>query len=291
MRSKNLYIIILILSAFVISAAAQGGMSQKPTIPFDYADATYKTNGVIPNAILARRNGQDGMSVFDRTPNPMYNEVRVIATVPAYDQNGEMMFWFPLGELSLTSFTPDKMGTVTRQFAEKFPIYIFPDPRLDGFTPFQGHRHAPVIDLSAQAGYIAPLDPLNIRVMYTVYFTERAFTTKDGWAMMQFMGNKNGWGADDTPILKSVDDINYLADQGYVDVKPVHNGEVHYPIGQFVIAPVFQNPTGGAIYPDAFLMMTLKEGKPLEHEDMFIRNFTCLQKMLIFCPAVDVADF
>lgn len=162
-------------------------------------------------------------------------------------------------------------------------MYIFPDPKQEGFTTFSGHRHAPVLDLTRDrmAGPISI--PLGIRQVFAVYYTERAFNTKDGWAMMQFMRKKNGEASDDTAILKTVDDIKYLEKLGYVDVKPLGITDGYTPNYEFTIAPVFYNPTRGAIYPDAKLLMTIKNGSPLAAEQMFVQQFECLLKLGDFC--------
>lgn len=283
MRSTNITLTVLMLLAFAATAAAQGPVRWwAPTKPFDFSNAFYKVNGVIPEAIESRRTGADGISVPDKAPNDLYSDVRVLATVPAYDQDGNAMFWFPLGDLRSESFTPDKEGIKARETARKFPIYIFPDPKIDTWTAFTGHRHAPVIDVSKQWGVTSVKNPLSIRMFYTVTYTDMA-RGKQGWEMMQYMGKKNGWDTDDTPILKTVDDIFYLNKMGYVDVEQVWSGELVRPSLGFTIAPVLENPTAGAIYPDAFLIMMMKDGKPLPAEDVFVRQFTCLQKTLDFC--------
>jgi hypothetical protein len=270
------------LAFATLSAAAQGTFRVwNPTIPFDFADQYYKVNGIIPDEIMNRRNGTDGLSVFDKAPYEMYSNVRVCATVPAYDQSGNMMFWYPAGDLGLNSFTPDKTGKYARENANQFPIYIFPDPRREGFSMFTGHRHAPIIDLSKQMTAGAT-QRLGIRVVYTVYFTEKS-RSKDAWKLMQYMGDKNGWGADDTPILKSVDDMVYMRNQGYVVVTRLASNDGPDVSGPYTVAPVFENPTGGAIYPDAMLFMTMKDGHPLEAEMMFDQQFQCLQKYGNFC--------
>jgi hypothetical protein len=252
-------------------------------LPFDFANKAYKTFGVIPDAIISRRNGVDGLSVIDKAPNPFYSDVRVCATVPAYNERGEMIFWYPIGDLPSKGFTDDKIGYLTREYARGYPMYIFPDPRREGFTTFTGHRHAPVIDLTRDMLAGPMTVPLGLRMLYTVYYTEAAYTTKDGWAMMQFMGKKNGWAADDSAIIRSVDDIKYLEKQGYLDVKPIEAAEFPNPGAGFTVAPVFYNPTGGAIYPDAMLFMTMKDGKPLPTEYIFEQQFNCLKKYGTFC--------
>ena len=284
MRYKITFITVLIFCAFTLSAAAQGTFRiWGPTIPFDFSDTYYKTNGVIPDAILGRRTGEDGLSVFDKAPYEMFSNVRVLATVPAYDQFGNLMYWYPAGDLSAKAFTDDKAGYIARERAGQFPIYLFPDPRKEGFTMFTGHRHAPMIEVSKQAGALAY--PLGIRMVYVVYYTERG-VGKEGFEMMQYMGKKNGWAVDDTAILKTVDDIRYLEKQGFVTVTALGASEGPTPGNPYTIAPVFENPTGGAIYPDAMLFMTMKDGGPLPAEAMFSQQFQCLQKYGTFCDKI-----
>ena len=287
MRSRIITTLIVLTFA-TLSAAAQGNFRVwNPTIPFDYADQYYKVNGIIPDAIMERRNGTDGLSVFDKAPYEMYSNVRVCATVPAYDQFGNMMFWYPVGNVGVKGFMPDTNGKNARDIANRFPIYIFPDPRVEGYSVFTGHRHAPIIDLSKQMG---PIQYLGLRAVYTVYYTEKS-RTKEAWKLMQYMGEKNGWAVDDTPILNNVEDVLYMKQQGYVVVTP--SGDTDSPIigAPYTIAPVFDNPYAGAIYPDAMLIMAMKDGQPLPTEHMFEHEFLCLQKYGTMCEKIPQVDF
>jgi hypothetical protein len=283
MRYKLSFITVLIALAFALSVPGQTPFSNL-TIPFDFSDQYYKTHGILTYEIMSRRTGNDGISVFDKAPYDMYGNVRVLATVPAYDQFGQMLFWYPLGDLNYKSFTPDKIGLMAREKARDYPMYIFPDPGLDYFTTWTGHRHAPVIDITRQPMAGPAAYPMGIRMVYTVYYTERA-RDKDGIKLMAYIGGKNGWDAANTPILNNVDDIRFLENQGFVKVAPLWVGErdFHQPNWGYTLAPFFQDPTGGAIYPDAMLFMTLKDGVALDRELMFERQFNCLRKTGQYC--------
>jgi hypothetical protein len=170
-----------------------------------------------------------------------------------------------------------------RETARQFPIYIFPDTGAASFSVFTGHRHAPVIDLSHSAsGPFMPTNPLSMRVVLVVNYTSNTFTD-DGHQMMKFFGAKNGWATDRTAILKTVDDIRSLENQGYVTVSPLPIPNADAPV--YTLAHVLTNPTSGAIYPDAFLSMNLMDGQQLASEQIFVQQFNCLQKLGIYCPA------
>lgn len=279
--------IILFTSSMTVMAQKMQKQPLPPTIPFDFADEYYQVNGVMPDMIMARRTGTDGLSVFEQSIDPMiYSPVRVLVTVPAYNQAGDMLYWYPLGELKRAAFTHDGAGKMAQIAAQEFPMFIFPDTRYDGFTAFANHRHAPVLDLSKYWLGGREMDPLGLRQMYIVTFTDKAFT-KEGLHMMQYLGNKNGWGTDDTPIIKSVDEIRFLERLGYVVVQATGASEYHGMVGDYAVAPVFTNPKGGAIYPDAFLWMSLKDGEPLKTEEMFMLNFDCLKKEGTWCAPMD----
>ena len=53
--------------------------------PFDFSDKYYYVNGVLTDTLIGRKNGADGESVFDWTYDRRYSNVRITATLPAYD--------------------------------------------------------------------------------------------------------------------------------------------------------------------------------------------------------------
>jgi hypothetical protein len=249
--------------------------------PHDFTNLYYAQNGVIGKQIIWRRNGADGLSVFD---NLKGRGVRVIATVPAFDQNGQPYFWYPLGELSSVGFTNDKAGFFAREMASHFPIYLFPDEKYIHFNTIANTRQAPLMDNSwASLWDNDSINPLGLRQIFLVNYNAKAFTP-EGAEVMQYLMKKNGYATDKTPIIKTLEDMEILKKYECItidDMGPTDTDQVYR--ATYAIAPVIANPTKGVIARDAFLYFSTKDGNPLESEMIFVNQFKCLQQLGDWC--------
>ena len=182
-----LFVFIVLVS--VGSISAQKGLVGPPLWedtainPHDFTDAYYLMNGINPKTIIDRRTGTDGLSVISNSSNPFHTNVRVIATAPAYDQNGDMLFWFPLGELRDLAMNDDQQGERLREMAMRSPIYIFPDSTIVEFRTFANNRQAALMDNSWAMTGGKDANPLGLRMVYIVNYTEKAFE-KENFEMM-----------------------------------------------------------------------------------------------------------
>lgn len=279
----TVFVLILLISGSSISAqkVRSSGVLVTPFAedtainPHDFTNDYYEANGIVGKVIINRRNGSDGLSIFSNSSNPFHTDVRVIATIPAYDPNGGMLFWYPLGEIDYYGFTDDKVGIEAREMADLFPFYVFPHSKIVDNRTFANNRHAPLMD-NTWSMIAGQMNPLGIRKIVFVRFTEKAFT-KDGFEMMGYMAAKNGLGADDTPILRTLDDINMMIKAELVSATSTKGSWT------YAIAPALLDPTGGVIAPDAFLWFATKDGNPLPTEQMFEHQFGCLQKTGNWC--------
>jgi hypothetical protein len=252
------------------------------TYPHDFSDEYYEQNGVLTKIIIGRRTGTDFLSVFGLSSNPAHRNVRVLVTLPAYGQNGEMLFWTPLGEVRKDGFTDDAIGVETREMANTYPIYVFPkfnDPSLFAFTNV---RQAALID-DTQKAFSLNGSSLGLRLILWVNFTEEAFNTKEGISMMNYMSKKNGLSLDGTPLIKSKSDMDELDKYECISVQKRSFRDDTPPGGMYSISPVIVNPRKEAIALDAFLLTVMKDGKPLGSENVFAEQFNCLQKTGNWC--------
>jgi hypothetical protein len=244
--------------------------------PHDFTNAYYASKGIVGRAIMNRRTGSDGLSVFGNSSNPFHRNVRVIATLPAYDQYGGMHFWYPLGDIGYDGFTLDELGWQARQAADMSPIYVFPDSRLQDTRIFATARQAALIDNTWAAMGDKDMNSLGVRQVLVVTYTAKAYT-KEGVEMMTYMSQKNGMTSDDMPILCSMDDLHMMMKYELIAMAP----SKMFPT--YAIAPMIANPTNGVIAPDAFLWFATKDGSPLPSEAMFSTQFGCLQKTGYWC--------
>jgi hypothetical protein len=289
-HSWGIVFLIVLISLFsTLSSTAQksgGGVLWDDTTknPHDFTNRFYTDNGVNPKAIIGRRTGMDGLSVHSYTSNPNNSDVRILITIPAYDQYGEVMFWYPLGELQYDGFTTDKIGASAREFAKYFPVYVFPEPNVKTFTSFTNGRQAPLIDNSWVKNAVGDfaMNPLGLREIRIVHYTEKALG-KEGLETMDYFGKKNGLATDGTPLIRSFDDIQYLQKLDMISVETMAADEVKPFGGSYAISPMIEDPTGGVIAKDAFLWMASRDSKWLPDEKMFVWQFGCLQKYGEWC--------
>jgi len=286
-------VVFVFISVFLISAFSSSAQKTNRTPiltvwedtainPHDFTDEYYLKNGVNPKEIIGRRNGSDGLSVFGNSSNPNHTNVRVHVTIPAYNQNGDLVFSYPLGELKDYGFTEEKVGYLARETAKLFPIYVFPDTKVANFNTFANTRQASIIDDSWLVNSKMDLNPLGIREIFLVNYTEKAFS-KEGVKMMVTFGKKNGFSTDDTPIIRSLEDIQYLAKNEFIRLDSLKLYDDRPFAGAYAISPVITDPREGAIAKDAFIWMATKDSKPLPAEEILAWHFGCLQKTGDWC--------
>jgi hypothetical protein len=246
--------------------------------PHDFTDEYYWNNGINPKAIIGRRSGIDGLSVFSNSSNPFHTNVRVIATIPAYDQDGSMIFWYPLGELQDAAFRDDKIGARLRNLALDSPLYVFPTTKVVEYRTFSDMRQAALMDNSRPTTTDRDMNPLGVRAVVFVSYTEKAFS-KEAYEMMMYFMKKNGASTDDTPMIRTMEDLMMLSKYDLIEMTTMKEAG-----GRYALSPAILDPTKGAIAPDAYLWMALKDDRHLPGEDLFVWQFHCLQKTGNWCP-------
>ena len=277
-----IFVFILLVSVGSVSAqksiGAVGQLWEDTAInPHDFTTEYYAMFGINAKGIIGRRTGTDGLSVFSPSSNPFHTNVRITATIPAYDQHGDMLFWYPLGELQDYGFNDDKAGAQMREMAANFPIYVFPNTKIASYATFANTRQAALMDNSFSMTNTEDVNPLGIREIIIVNYTEKAFG-KEGIEMMDYFVKKNGASADDTPLIRSMEDIQFL-----LKYEMISADSMKMIGGRYAINPIIFNPTKGAIAQDAFIWMATKDDKPLPSEDAFVWQFHCLQKTGNWC--------
>jgi len=281
----------LMILTFAFSLAAQTADDSLPPLaedtsinPHDFNNEYYAANGVEPKLIIGRRTGTDFLSVFGLSSNPIHNNVRILATLPAYSETGEIRFWNPLGEVTTEGFTQTEAGAQARQIAGLYPIYVFPRNDADKPFSFTNNRQAAIIPETPN--YMSTVDysnPLGLRLILMVNYTDKALITKEGLQMMNYMGKKNGFSLEDTPLIKTAGDIEMLATGEFITIERLpFYGDAKYGV-QYAITPVMATVVKGVIAHDAFLNTVLRDGRPLTGEAFFSEQFGCLLKYGDWC--------
>jgi hypothetical protein len=182
--------------------------------PFDFSDDYYQRNGIDPNRILARVDGTAPISVPDETTDPTRRGIRVLQTTGGFEASGNLLYYNIFGMLKADAFTNDPAGRRARTLADRYRAFIFPKQSGDPLSPgLPNRRQDNVFD--TRNGYFDN-NPLGLWRLVFVSYTDKAFNTEQGQAVVASLKTKNGCDLDGTPILKSASDIDNLARQGFV---------------------------------------------------------------------------
>ncbi len=279
---RPLTVALLMSAVSATSAVAQDG-DRSPI--FDFTDQFYRANGVDPALLAGRMTGVPPVSIVDQSNDATRRDVRALLTIPAYDDSGDLVFFTVVSVItSADGFTDDDAGREARDIADEFPIFLFPSANAD---PNGGlsKRQQDVVEL--RHGYFSN-NPLGLWRNVTVHFTDAAFNTADGRDALADLAARNGVDLDGTPIIKRVNDIDDLADDGYVSLTfPNPDGSEGAP---WTVCPVYEDPRGGAMAPDAFLAI---DPNPADAERFMIDEFGCLQQTGDWCDGTGScsADF
>ena len=184
------------LAAFALTVAAVAGFSFNTNVsaggsdlgtsPFDFADATYRAYGIVPENIVLRVGtpSRTGDFVIDNSnTDPNRRNVRTIETTPGTTGSSGLTYANIFGVLNSTSFEHNAAGQLTSRgqaafdTAEHFRVFIFPKASngsiLDPFLP--NKRQDNLFD--TRDGYFSN-DPLGMWLAVWVVYTPKAFTAE-----------------------------------------------------------------------------------------------------------------
>ena len=219
------------------TASADGG-SDLGTSPFDFADAVYRSHGIVPENIVLRVGdaSRTGDFVIDNTnTDPNRRNIRTIETTPGTTGSSGLTYANIFGVLNSTSFERNAAGQLTSRgqqafdTAERFRVFIFPKASngsvLDPFLP--NKRQDNVFD--TRDGYFSN-DPLGLWVAVWVVYTPKAFTSA-GRKELDPIAATNGRDLDGTPILTSPSQLDNLAAKGSHRAAHAPRGRRRLPLG------------------------------------------------------------
>ncbi len=254
--------IVLLAALTSLATPVLAGDPELP--PFDFSDEFYLANGINPDAIIGRVDGTPPGSVIDdRNNGALFNNVRVLEAIAAYDHSGHVIFFYVPGIFFADAFTPDSAGQEARQVADEYKVYEFPraDNPLGAVFP---KRQDLIADLSG--GYFSN-DPLGLWQINLVKYTDAAFNTQEGRDELADLAEDNGLDLDGTPIIRTKSEVERLLDRGLATIfTPPVDGSQGL---RWFICPVVEDPRDGAITPDAHLLVTEGIAAAREFEDAF----------------------
>lgn len=271
------------LSACALVSSARADDSDLDHPPFDFSDAFYLQNGIDPASLIGRPDGTPPGSVIDDTPNgPDFNNVRLLEHTAAFDDSGHPIFFVVTGLPTPGSFLDNSAGDEALEVAEEFKVYEFPRATNPQFAVFP-KRQDLIADLSG--GYFSH-DPLGVWQVNLVRFTPAAFNTGAGQAALADLLSKNGPDLDGTPVIRTKSEVLSLKSKGFVTIETPPVG-----VGRWFFCPVFKDPQGGEIAPDAHLTFVEQaDGSPLLAEQEIVDLFHCLQSTDEPCDPSDKAQ-
>ena len=269
MQHKS-FCLALVLSILLFGLTAANAQLSAELRPFDFTNDYYKTNGIIAETLVDRKNGADGQSVFDMpTDSSRFTNVRITATLPAYAAYGISIYWNYYARAFSESFINNDSGAAAIQTAKTYPLFVFPSAFVRGTD-----RQAALIPIDAS--YFEK-NPIGIAAVIFVEFNDRI--SRSGQKTLNLLAQRNGTSIDGTPIIKTNAELGSLVAEGLVTLRTDDNA-------LYSVAKVIQYPDRGGITPDAFLLYVQQaDGQPLAAERHFVTQFECLKNGSRTCLA------
>lgn len=271
--------------SFNITSLASGG-HDLGTSPFDFADAAYRAQGVVPENIVLRVGdaSRTGDFVIDNSnTDPNRRNIRAIESTPGTTGSSGLTYANIFGVLNSSGFERNAAGQLTARgedafdTAEHFRVFIFPKASngsiLDPFLP--NKRQDNVFD--TRDGYFSN-NPLGLWVAVWVVYLPKA-STPAGRKELDPIAATNGRDLDGTPILTSPSQLDNLASKGLIEfrTRPVND-----PVFRWVICPIPDDPRDGFIRPDAFIR-DVKRANGTPVFPALGNNFVCLKQTGDYC--------
>jgi hypothetical protein len=233
---------------------------------YDFTDAHYLANGINPAKLAGRKQAPSASAVFDTPFFSWQRNVRVTGTSSGYGHNGDLYFFSTFAGYGPDAFTNDAAGRKAKELSEKYIEYMFP---VKGTNPV-GFALRQSVVLDTNHGYFSK-NPLGLWLHVWITYTDKAFNTKDGRKELADLQRRNGLASDGTPMIRKTGEIEKLYKEGYI-AKHYRTDSVRY-----AVCPMYKDPRGGAIAPDATLSFIKMADGVTPLEPHFVNLFKSLQ--------------
>ena len=224
-RSVALVLLALtVLALNPIPVRAEDGQKTNPP-PFDFNDQFYLGNGINPPNILQRvgtsTNPTRNWTICqpgDPAPCPNTdqnrNQTRVLQTTGGFAFDGSLLYYSIMGFVTPSTFNTDSSGQGALAIANRRVAFIFPIRQADGTyikSPALANRRQDNL-FDTSGGYLGQ-DPLGLWILDFVELTPFGVSPA-GQQILAPFAQRNGVGTDGTAVVKTLDDINTLVQQG-----------------------------------------------------------------------------
>lgn len=234
-------ILLMVFAAFLVtgktnSAATEASLNtvEDPNPPpFDFSDAFYRSNGIVPENI-GERAGTPARNplhwtVDNSNTDPNRRNIRILETTGGWNDSGNLIYYSIMGTLMPSAFERNPDGTLTARgqraldIANSFRAFIFVKTQRDANnnpinfvkSPAPPNRRQDNL-FDTRNGYFNN-NPLGDWILAFPIFTAKAFTA-EGRARLDPIAARNGRDLDGTPILQSASEIDNLAADGFLQI-------------------------------------------------------------------------
>ena len=220
---------LVLLALFIwvfkpISGRAEDGQKTNPP-PFDFSDRFYSGNGINPPNILQRvgtstnptRNWttcQPGDPAPCPDTDQDRNQTRALQTTGGFAFDGSLLYYSIMGFVTPSTFNTDSSGRQALDIANRRQAFIFPICQADGTyikSPALANRRQDNL-FDTSGGYLGQ-DPLGLWILVFVELTPFGVSPA-GQQILAPFAQANGVGTDGTAVVKTLNDINTLVQQG-----------------------------------------------------------------------------
>ncbi len=184
---------------------------------FDFNDGFYRSNGINPRNLVARKQPDGVVAVKDSSTDPTRGRVRILAVNGGFDAAGALLYYpDPPAMFFADAFTTNRTGEEARIIADRFRAFIFPKRDGDPLVPAPPNRRQDNL-FETTMGYLTH-NPLGLWRLTFVRYSEAAFDTEDGQRALAELSARNGTDLDGTPVFRRLHEILDLEAQGYVEL-------------------------------------------------------------------------
>ena len=185
--------------------------------PFDFKDSVYLRNGLDPAGFAKRLTPDSPQATYGRSLDETRNNTRIIGILGGYDAAGALLYYpTPPAPLLNAAFTNDEQGRHARELADFYRAFLFPKRDLNPLSSAPpDRRQSNIFDTSS--GYFVE-NPLGLWRLTFPRFTDDALFTAAGQAALDVLRERNGTDLDGTPILKRLNELVRLEEQGYLEL-------------------------------------------------------------------------
>lgn len=213
-KFHNVQLVLWLLAGVLLAAATlpkHGYAGAVDPQPFQFSDEFYRDNGIDPGKIIDKLDCGDPRTACDEVaPGENFSDVRIRETTGGFEQDGKLLYYTVPGKLGPDAFLANEAGRRARNLADTFIAYLFPRAGGNPLSPaFPNRRQDNIFD--TRGGYFSN-NPLGLWRITFVSWDGPNVARMHCRDTMDHMADSNGLDLDGTPVIRTVAEIENLAD-------------------------------------------------------------------------------